>query len=92
MDSILIELDRLEEISEIIVREGLTSALEGAKVAIEWVLQLHRKGREHQVHEQRFRLSDKERLDIIGKQRYDELKEMRRLKEERANKTRDRFE
>lgn len=92
MDSMLIELDRLEEISQIIVSRGLTTAYEGAKLAIEWALNLHQAGRERQVSEKRFQLSDDERREIIGKQRYEELKQLRMLREERNVRQRISFE
>ena len=78
MDSLLIELDRLENISEIIVQKNLTTAREGAILTLEWVLNLHEKGRKAQVTELRHKLSRKDRTDIIGRQRYEELKALRR--------------
>ncbi len=91
MDSMLIELDRLDEISQIIVARGLTNAYEGAILAIEWALNLHEEGRHKQVQEKRFQLSDQQRIDIIGRQRYEELNEIRRLREERGNTERENF-
>ena len=91
MDSLLIELDRMEEISQIIVKRNLTTALEGAKVAIEWALNLHETGRQRQVSDKRFLLKDDQRREIIGKQRYDELTEMRKLREERMEREREDF-
>ena len=82
MDSLLIELDRLENISEIIISKGLTTALEGAKITLEWVLNLHERGRAKQIREIRHKLSEKDRFDIIGRQRYEELKKLRDLKNE----------
>jgi ParB/RepB/Spo0J family partition protein len=79
MDSMLIELDRLSNVSEIIVQKNLTTALEGARIALEWVLNLHDEGREAQVRELRHKLSSKDRQDIIGRQRYEELKQLREL-------------
>ncbi len=91
MDSMLIELDRLDEISQIIVTRGLTNAYEGAILAIEWALNLHEEGRYKQVQEKRFQLSDQQRIDIIGRQKYEELDEIRRLREERGNYERESF-
>jgi hypothetical protein len=79
MDSLLIELDRLENVGEIIVQKNLTSALEGARITLEWVLNLHDKGRNRQVNELRHKLSNQDRTDIIGRQRYEELKQLREL-------------
>ena len=91
MDSMLIELDRLDEISQIIVSRGLTTAYEGAILAIEWALNLHEEGRYQQVQEKRFQLSDQQRIDIIGRQKYEELKEIRQLREERGKTERENF-
>ena len=91
MDSMLIELDRLEELSQIIVQRGLTTALEGAKIAIEWALNLHETGRDRQVADKRFLLDGEQRREIVGKQRYEQLKEMRLLREERNEQERERF-
>ena len=77
MDSLLIELDRLENVGEIIVQKNLTTALEGARIALEWALNLHDKGRQAQVKELRHRLSSKDRLDILGRRRYEELKQLK---------------
>ena len=79
MDSLLIELDRLENVGEIIVQKNLTSALEGARITLEWVLNLHDKGRNRQVNELRHKLSGQDRQDIIGRQRYEELKQLREI-------------
>jgi hypothetical protein len=79
MDSLLIELDRLDNVSQIIIQRNLTTALEGAKIALEWVLNLHEGGREAQVREIRHKLSNTQRQEIIGRQRYEELKELREL-------------
>lgn len=84
MDSLLMELDRMDNISQIIVKKGLTSAIEGARVTLEWVLNLHDSGRQEQVKEVRHRLSQKERMEILGRQRYEELEELRKLREERV--------
>lgn len=92
MDSMLIELDRMENIGQIIVQRNLTTAIEGARVALEWVLNLHPEGRNKQIKEVRHRLSDSDRREIIGRQRYEELKHLRELKDERANKRRESFE
>ena len=82
MDSMLIELDRMDNISEIIVRNNLTTAIEGAKVALEWALHLHAKGRELQMRELRFKLSKNDRLEILRRQRYEELKEIEEMTKE----------
>lgn len=79
MDSLLIELDRLDNVSQIIIQNNLTTALEGAKIALEWVLNLHDDGRESQVREIRHKLSNADRREIIGRQRYEELKELQEL-------------
>lgn len=81
MDSLLIELDRLDNVSQIIIQKNLTTALEGAKIALEWVLNLHEDGRDAQVREIRHKLSNAQRQEIIGRQRYEELKELRELSE-----------
>jgi ParB family chromosome partitioning protein len=91
MDSMLMELDRLDEISQIIVGRGLTTAYEGAILAIEWTLNLHEEGRYQQVQEKRFQLSDQQRIDIVGRQQYEELREIRRLREERGKTERENF-
>lgn len=91
MDSMLMELDRLDEISQIIVSRGLTSAYEGAILAIEWSLNLHEEGRYQQVQEKRFQLSDQQRIDIIGRKKYEELKEIRKMREERGKIERENF-
>lgn len=85
MDSMLIELDRLQNIGQIIVQKGLTTALEGARITLEWVLNLHDEGRQAQLKELRHKLSFKDRQDIIGRRRYEELKEMRELEEEKRD-------
>ena len=84
MDALLLELDKMSNISEIIVRKGLTTAYEGAIIALQWVLNLDEDNRKKQLEEVRHKLNNKERLEIIGRQRYEELKEMRKLREERA--------
>lgn len=91
MDSMLMELDRLDEISQIIVSRGLTNAYEGAILAIEWALNLHEEGRHLQVQEKRFQLSDQQRIDILGRQKYEELKEIRQMREERGKMKRESF-
>jgi len=77
MDSLLMELDSLTEVSQIIVQKALTSPLQGAKAMLEWVLNLHEAGREQRATELRHKLSSKERVEIIGRQRYEELKQLR---------------
>lgn len=84
MDSLLIELDRLENVSQIIVQKNLTTALEGARIALEWVLNLHDAGREAQVREVRHKLNAQERQEIIGRQRYEELKQLQELAQSRT--------
>ncbi len=81
----------MEELSQIIVQRGLTTALEGAKIALEWALNLHETGRNRQVSDKRFLLKEEERREIIGKQRYEELKELRKLREARSLKNRENF-
>ena len=81
MDSMLIELDRLQNVSQIIVQKGLTTALEGARITLEWVLNLHEEGRYQQVKEIRHKLSSKDRQDILRRMRYEELAELRELAE-----------
>lgn len=83
MDNILKELDRLDYISEVIVRKNLTTATEGAIIALEWVLHLHEEGRIVRLEEYKDRMSNKERIELIGRRRYEELNELRRLREER---------
>lgn len=85
MDSMLIELDRLQNVGQIIVKKGLTTALEGARIALEWVLNLHEEGRQAQVKEIRHKLSSTERQAVIGKQRYEELKQLRELSEQKRD-------
>ena len=85
LDSMLIELDRLDIISQIIVSKGLTTAYEGAKAAIEWAVNLHEQGRKRQVHDKRFILNHEERRELIGRQRYEELEEIRSLREEKED-------
>lgn len=89
IDLTLIELDSGIELAQIIVREGLTTAQEGAKAALEWVLHLDLTGREGQVTKQHKRLTQKDRTRIIGEQRYEELTELRRMREERNKEQRD---
>lgn len=84
MDALLLELDQMSNISEIILRKNLTTAYEGAIIALQWVLNLDEDNRKKQLEEVRHRLNNKERLEIIGRQRYAELKEMRKLREERV--------
>lgn len=81
MDSLLIELDRMENTSQIIVQNNLTTAIEGAKVALEWVLNLHEEGRKGQIREIRHKLTNTNRQEIIGRQRYEELKQIQELQE-----------
>lgn len=89
LDLALIELDGGVELAQIIVREGLTTAREGAKAALEWVLHLDLGGRETQVKQKHKRLTQKDRTRIIGEQRYEELTELRRMREERNKEQRD---
>lgn len=86
MDSMLIELDTLEEISQIIVQKALTTPLQGAKAMLEWILNLDDAGRENQLREARFQLSHDERREILGRQRYEELKALREEREKRSKK------
>lgn len=88
MDTMLIELDRMHNLTQIIVQKNLTTAIEGAKIALEWVLNLHDEGRSRQVKELRHVLSNQQRLEILGRQRYDELKELKDLKQETDLRTR----
>jgi len=90
-DSLLKELDSLNNVAQLIVQNDLTTALEGARVTLEWVLNLHDQGRVDQVKEMRHKLSYDERRDIIGRRRYEELSEMRKLKEARERETRKSF-
>ena len=85
MDSLLMELDRMHNISEIITRKGLTTAYEGAIITLQWVLNLHEEGRQNQVKELRHQLTGKDRLAIIARQRFEELKEIRKLAERRGD-------
>lgn len=91
MDSMLMELDRLDNISQIIVQKGLTTALDGARIALEWVLNLHDQGRTAQVKEVRHKLSDQDRREIIGRRRYEELEQLRQMKEKRLQQQRESF-
>lgn len=77
MDSLLMELDSLTEISQIIVQNVLTTPLQGAKAMLEWVLNLHEAGRERQATEVRHKLTGRQRNDIIGRQKYEELNALR---------------
>lgn len=77
MDTLLMELDSLTEISQIIIQKALTSPLQGAKAMLEWVLNLHEAAREKTATETRHQLSPRQRVEIIGRQRYEELKQMR---------------
>jgi len=81
MDECLIELDRLDNISGLIVKNNLTSAREGAIIALEWVLHLDEEGRQRQVREMRHKLTSDDRTEIIGRRRYQELKELEALKD-----------
>lgn len=83
MDSLLIELDRMHNLSEIITKKGLTTAYEGCIITLQWVLNLHDEGRLQQVKEIRHKLTGTDRLAIIAKQRFEELKEIRELTEKR---------
>ncbi len=85
MDTLLIELDRMTNISGIITKKGLTTAYEGAIITLQWVLNLHDEGRQQQVKELRHQLTGKERLAIIARQRFDELKTIRELSERRGD-------
>lgn len=91
MDSMLIELDRLENLSQIIVQRGLTTALEGGKMALEWVLNLHEEGRNQQIKELRHKLNRSDRQEILGRQRYEELKQISELREQRKQRARQSF-
>ena len=83
IDNILIELDRLEHISEQILKKNLTNATEGAILALEWVLNLHEAGRKKRIDDSKHKLNSKERVDIIGRRRYEELGQLRKLREQR---------
>lgn len=85
MDSLLIELDRMHNISQIITKKGLTTAYEGAIITLQWVMNLHDEGRQQQVKELRHQLTGKERLAIIARQRFEELKTIRELAEGRGD-------
>lgn len=89
LDLALIELDNGIELAQIIVREGLTTAREGAKAALEWVMHLDLKGRADQVIKKHKRLTQNDRTRIIGEQRYEELTELRKMREERNKERRD---
>ncbi len=83
MDEMLMELDSMRSISTIIVQNSLQTPLQGARAMLEWVLNLDKAGRSGQVKEAKFRLTDTERRKIIGRQRYEELLEIRKLREQR---------
>lgn len=87
MDSLLMELDSLSEVSQIIVQKALSTPLQGAKAMLEWVLNLHEAGRERQAKEVRHKLSDKERMEIIGRQRYEHLTKLRMKRAEQMSNT-----
>jgi len=80
MDSLLIELDRLSNVSQIIVQENAETPLDGAKCALKWALNLHDESINKKVREVRRLLSDKERFEILGKYRSQELEELRQLR------------
>ncbi len=82
MDSLLMELDSLTEVSQIIVQKALTTPLQGAKAMLEWVLNLHEAAREKRATEVRHLLTNRERIEIIGRQRYEELTQMRKKRAE----------
>jgi len=83
MDDLLTELDTLENVSQLIVSEGAETAQQGAKLMLEWVLNLHKEERIEKVRKTQTHLSRRQRLEIIGRQRYEELEELRRMREER---------
>lgn len=78
MDTMLIELDRLENISETIIKKNLKTPLEGGKAMLEWVLNLHHEGRQNQVKEYKHLLTGKKRRDIVANQRYAEIEEFQK--------------
>jgi len=86
MDTMLIELDNLENVTQIIVKEALETPLEGAKAALEWVLHLHEQGRDRQVEDKRRQLSHDQRNELLGRQQYAHLIELRELRELREQR------
>lgn len=83
MDDLLTELDTLENVSQLIVKDGAETAQQGAKLMLEWVLNLHDASRIETVRRVKTILSRNQRLEIIGRQRYAELDELRKMREER---------
>lgn len=71
MDSLVIELDTMATASDLITRHNAQTAIEGAKLILEWVLNLHDTGREERVKRARNTLTEK--LEIIRRQQYEEL-------------------
>jgi ParB/RepB/Spo0J family partition protein len=85
MDEMLMELDKMANISQIIVQNNLTSAREGARIALEWVLRLDKDSRNRQVTEIRHKLTNDERAEVIGRRRYEQLKELEQLRNDFDN-------
>ena len=64
----------------------LQTPLEGGKAMLEWVLHLHEEGRKDRLQEVRHQLSRDDRREVVRRQRYEELKTLRDLREARASK------
>ena len=75
MDKLVIELDTMKHVSQLIMEANAQSAMEGAKLMLEWVLNLDKHSREHRTAQRQLLNNRFERLDIIRRQNYEELKE-----------------
>lgn len=76
MDNLVIELDTMENASKLILNSNAQTAIEGAKLMLEWVLNLHEGGIKKRIEKHKKKISYKETIDIIRRQRYEELEKL----------------
>lgn len=74
MNTLLNELDSLENVSQLITETNAQTAIEGAKLMIEFVLSMDALTRENRVKKGKS-LSRLERLELIRRQRYKEFED-----------------
>jgi len=86
IDDSLNELDSLENLSMIILRDNLTTPAEGAQAALEWMLGLDEQTRALKVTQWHERMSREERRAKLAKQRYRELEELDQIRKTRESK------
>jgi len=80
------ELESLEKTAGIILRDNLTTPLQGAKAALEWMLGLDEQTRALKVRNWEDRITREQRRDYLVRQRYKELEELEQIQKDRESR------